>query len=314
MSTELNRLPHSVPRSVPSDVPHYVLITPARNEALLIEQTIHAVVAQTVRPVKWVIVSDGSTDATDDIVARHAQQHAWIQLVRTPVGAPRDFAGKVRAFNAGRAALSGVEFDVIGSLDADITFDAGYFEFILGKFAQDPQLGVAGTPFREGTHQYDYRYTNIEHVSGACQMFRRQCFDDIGGYQPLRGGGIDWVAVTTARMRGWHTRTFTERVCLHHRPMGTAQSSALAARFRLGKKDYVLGGHPLWQLFRSAYQMKESPRGIGGLCLLSGYVWAWMSGAKKTASPELMAFHRHEQMARLRALFRRPLRLVGSTW
>jgi poly-beta-1,6-N-acetyl-D-glucosamine synthase len=301
MSTELNRLPR------------YVLITPARNEALLIEQTIHAVVAQTVRPVKWVIVNDGSTDATDEIVARHAQQHDWIQLVRTPVGSPRDFAGKVRAFNAGRAALSDLEFDVIGSLDADITFDAGYFEFIIGKFAQDPQLGVAGTPFREGTHQYDYRYTNIEHVSGACQMFRRQCFEDIGGYQPLKGGGIDWVAVTTARMRGWNTRTFTERVCFHHRPMGTAQSSPLAARFRLGKKDYVLGGHPLWELFRSAYQMKESPRVIGGLCLLSGYAWAWVSGATKTASPELIEFHRHEQMARLRALFRLPHRVVSRT-
>jgi poly-beta-1,6-N-acetyl-D-glucosamine synthase len=293
-------------------LPRYVLITPARNEARLIEQTIHAVVAQTVRPVKWVIVSDGSTDATDEIVARHAQQHDWLQLVRTPEGTPRDFAGKVRAFNAGRAALLGVSFDVIGSLDADITFDAAYFEFILSRFAQDPQLGVAGTPFREGTHQYDYCYTNIEHVSGACQLFKRQCFEDIGGYQPLKGGGIDWVAVTTARMRGWHTRTFVDMVCHHHRPMGTAQSTQLAARFRLGKKDYVLGGHPLWELLRSAYQMKESPRVIGGLCLFSGYTWAWMSGATKTVSAELMTFHRHEQMARLRQLFHRPRRVAGT--
>ena len=145
-----------------STLPRYVLITPARNEALLIEQTILAVVAQTVRPVKWVIVSAGSTDATDEIVARHARQHDWIQLLRTPEGTPRDFAGKVRAFNAGRAGLLDVSFDVIGSLDADITFDAVYFEFLLTRFAQEAQLGVAGTPFREGTHQYDYRYTNIE--------------------------------------------------------------------------------------------------------------------------------------------------------
>ena len=283
-------------------LPSYVLITPARNEARLIEQTILAVVAQTVRPLKWVIVSDGSTDATDTIVARYAQQHSWIQLVRTPVGAPRDFAGKVRAFNAGLAALSDLRFEVMGSLDADITFDAGYFEFILTKFAHDPSLGVAGTPFREGTQQYDYRYTNIEHVSGACQLFRRQCFEDIGGYQPLKGGGIDWVAVTTARMRGWRTRTFVERVCEHHRPMGSAQSSQCAARFRMGKKDHALGGHPLWELLRSAYQMKAAPYVVGGLCLLGGYTWAWMSGAAKSVSPELMAFHRQEQMVRLRAL------------
>jgi poly-beta-1,6-N-acetyl-D-glucosamine synthase len=294
-------------------LPSYVLITPARNEARFIEQTILAVLAQTQRPLKWVIVSDGCTDGTDDIVARHALQHDWIQLVRTPVGAPRDFAGKVRAFNAGKAALADLHYEAIASLDADITFDAGYFEFILSRFAQDALLGVAGTPFREGSHQYDYRYTNIEHVSGACQMFRRQCFEDIGGYQALKGGGIDWVAVTTARMRGWRTRTFVERVCHHHRPMGTAQSSQCAARFRLGKKDHALGGHPVWELFRAAYQMKATPRVVGGLCLLGGYAWAWITGAAKTASPELIEFHRQEQMARLRALLRWPHRGQRST-
>ena len=298
----------NMPSAQTALLPSYVLITPARNEARLIEQTLLAVVAQTVRPLMWVIVSDGSTDATDAIVARYAQHHDWIKLGRRPAGAPRDFAGKVRAFNVGKAALFDLQFDVIGSLDADITFEAGYFEFILSQFARDPTLGVAGTPFREGTHQYDYRYTNIHHVSGACQVFRRECFDAIGGYQPLKGGGIDWVAVTTARMLGWHTRTFVERVCFHHRPMGTAQSSQCAARFRLGKKDQALGNHPLWELLRCAYQMKSAPYVLGGLCLLSGYTWGWVSGAAKSASPELMAFHRREQMARLRALLAQRLR------
>ena len=91
-----------------------------------------------------------------------------------------------------------MNYDVIGNLDADISFGPDYFEFLLAKFYDDPMLGCAGTPFVENGIHYDYRYTNIEHVSGACQMFRKQCFGDIGGYVPIKGGGIDFVAVTTA--------------------------------------------------------------------------------------------------------------------
>ncbi len=169
----------------------------------------------------------------------------------------------------------------------------------MAKFASDPKLGVAGTPFVEGDIAYDYRYTNIEHVSGACQMFRKKCFEEIGGYQPIKGGGIDWVAVTTARMKNWKTRTFTEKVCYHHRPMGTGNTKALAVYFKRGKKDYFLGGHPLWQIFRVFYQMKRHPYVFGGLCLGLGYFWAFLTRVERAVSPELMQFHRHEQMQRL---------------
>ena len=119
-------------------------------------------------------------------------------------------------------------------------------------------MGVVGTPFKEhGTPVYDYRFVNIEHVSGACQVFRRKCFEEIGGYTPVEGGGIDYIAVTTARMKGWSTRTFTEKVCRHHRQMGTAGGGVLAARFRTGVKDYALGNHPLWEMFRVARQMGQ---------------------------------------------------------
>ena len=129
----------------------------------------------------------------------------------------------------------------------------------MDKFAEDSILGVAGTPFVEGEKHYDYRFTNIEHVSGACQLFRRECFEGIGGYVPIKGGGIDWVAVTTARMNGWKTRTFTEKTCLHHRKIGTGNSSAMMTWFRQGRKDYFLGNHPLWEVFRTFYQMTRNP-------------------------------------------------------
>src|SRR5262245_53451983 len=203
----------------------YVLITPARNEEQYIGRTLASMVAQTHRPVRWIIVSDASTDRTDEVVNEHRKNCDWITLIRMPEHRDRSFAAKVQCFNAGLAEVQDLSFDVVGSLDADISFEPDYFEFLLGKFEGNPRLGVAGTPFVESGIQYDYRFTNIEHVSGACQLFRRECFDEIGGYVPIRGGGIDWTAVTTARMKGWQTRTFTEKTCLHHRPMGTGSAA-----------------------------------------------------------------------------------------
>jgi glycosyltransferase involved in cell wall biosynthesis len=278
----------------------YVLITPARNEEEFVEQTIQSVVAQTVLPRKWVIVSDGSTDRTDDIVKKYMTEHSWIELVRMPERRERNFAAKVQCFNAGVERVRGENFDIIGNLDADITFGSDHFEYLLSKFAANSQLGVAGTPFVEDNSAYDYRFTTVEHVSGACQLFRRECFEHIGGYVEVKGGGIDWIAVTTARMKGWKTRTFVERVCHHHRPMGTAAVGPLQANFKLGGQDYYLGGHLLWQLFRACYQIARKPYVAGGMSLLAGYLWSWVKGIERPVSQELIRFHRLEQMQRLK--------------
>jgi poly-beta-1,6-N-acetyl-D-glucosamine synthase len=283
----------------------YILITPARNEAAFLEQTIQSVVAQTVRPAKWVIVSDGSTDGTDEIVRMHAIEHEWIELVRMPERKERHFAGKVHAFNAGYAKVTNIDYDVLASLDADITFDKDYFDVLLRKFAENPRLGVAGAPFREESHQYDYRFTSIEHVSGACQLFRRECFEEIGGYVPIKIGGIDLVAVLTARMKGWQTRTFPEKTCFHHRKMGTANRSVLMNAFKGGRGDYMLGGHPLWEVFRCIYQMRGRPFVLAGSLRLIGFMWAMISGVEKPVSKDLVHFRRSEQMGRLRDFFKR---------
>ena len=131
-------------------LPAYVLITPARNEAEFIELTIQSVVAQTVRPLKWVIVSDGSTDGTDDLVRKYQAENPWIELVRMPERRERHFAGKVHAFNAGYERVKGLPYDVVGSLDGDLSFDPEYFAYLLGKLAENSELGLVGTPFRDG--------------------------------------------------------------------------------------------------------------------------------------------------------------------
>jgi len=281
----------------------YVLITPARNEAQFIELTIQSVIAQNVKPLRWVIVSDGSTDATDAIVQKYAADYPWIELVRMPERRERHFAGKVHAFDAGRARVKDLPYEVIANLDADVEFDAEYFAFLLDKFAENPRLGVAGTPFTEGSFQYDYRFTSIEHVSGQIQVFRRECFEQIGGYVPRKVGGIDHVAVISARMKGWQTRTFLEKTYIHHRRMGTATSNALMVCWNTGKKDYVLGGAPLFEVFRCIYQTTRPPVLIGGALHLAGYLWAMM-WLDRQVPAELVAFRKQEQIARLKRLFR----------
>lgn len=291
----------------------YALITPARNEEAFIAGTIRAVVAQTVRPQRWIIVSDGSTDRTDEIVKRFADQHSWIELLRMPEHRDRQFGAKANCFNAGYARLRDGDHDFIANLDADITFEPGYFAFLLAKFAALPRLGVAGTPFVEDhahptQHTYAHGLANLEHVSGACQLFRRECFEAVGGYVPVKGGAIDWIAVTTARMKGWQTRTFTEMVCFHHRTLGTGNNRPLLVPFHYGRKAYYVGGHPLWAVLRGVFQMRNRPWFIAGFMFQLGFFWAMLTRTPRVVSPELMAFHRGEQTSRLKMLLQRPRR------
>jgi poly-beta-1,6-N-acetyl-D-glucosamine synthase len=295
------------------DLPIYVLITPARNEEAFIELTIKSMIAQTVRPLKWIIVSDGSTDRTDEIVKRHAADHPWMELVRMPERKERDFGGKVFSFNAGWDRVRGLSYDVLGNLDADMSFEADLFQVLLGKFAGNPKLGVAGAPFTEGRGTYDFRFSSVEHVSGACQLFRRECFDQIGGYRPMKGGGIDVVAVLSARMQGWETRSFPERVCFHHRSMGSAKDTASRVSYRLGQKDYMLGRHPLWQLFRAVYQMRRPPVVVGGVSLLLGYLSLALKRVQRTVPKDVVRFQRREQMTRLKKFLLRRSSAETST-
>jgi glycosyltransferase involved in cell wall biosynthesis len=283
----------------------YVLITPARNEERFIEKTIQSVVGQTVLPSKWVIVNDGSTDATASIVGRYLAKYDWMELVELPAHRDRSFAAKVLAFNAGFDRVKNLEYEVIGNLDSDLSFDADYCEFLLNKFEEDANLGVAGTIFREeGYSSATDSFEGQNHVAGGCQLFRRQCFEEIGGYIPNRAGGIDWIAVTTARMMGWTTRSFREKSFFHYRSLGTAERSLLTSAFSYGEKDYYLGGHPLWEMFRVVYRAVKKPYLVGAIALYSGYLSAFLRQMKRPVSDELMRFHRKEQMLKLKTIFR----------
>lgn len=289
----------------------YVLITPARNEAVFIETTLDSMVAQTIPPERWVIVDDGSTDRTAEIVESYARRFPWIQLVRRPQRFDRSFAGKVHAFNAGLECVSSLHFEVIGNLDADLSFEPDYLEFLMWKFSEDQKLGVAGTPFTE-EGGYDTAKDSFEgenYVAGGCQLFRYRCFQEVGGYLPNRAGGIDWIAVMTARMKGWKVRSFPDKRFQHHRTLGTAEKGVLGALYSYGERAYYLGGSPIWQVFRVAYRMTKRPIFLGGMALLFGYWWAAIRRIERPVSREMMRFHRRDQMKRLRAILGTLLRL-----
>lgn len=288
----------------------YALITSARNEELLIPKTLECVAAQTVLPERWIITDDGSTDRTAEIIQDYSAHFSWITLVRNQKRKGRHFGGKARAVNAGFKSLEKGQIDIVGNLDADISFGPDHFEFLLRKFSEDPRLGIAGTAYME--KNWDSTKDSFEgetSVHGACQLFRTECFRQIGGYVESPAGGVDSIAVMTARMLGWRTRNFPERRFYHHRNMGTAERTAVAAIFDYGMKDYYLGGSPVWQLFRVGYRFAKKPYVIGGCALFLGYSWAAVKRMKRPVSRELMSFHRREQMQKLKTILGAMIRL-----
>jgi glycosyltransferase involved in cell wall biosynthesis len=291
---------------------NYILITPARNEADYIELTLKSVVAQTVKPLKWIIVNDGSSDNTGEIVSGYAAIYPWIDLVQMPTRTERHFGGKAEAVNSGLKKVSELQFQVVGNLDADVSFEPDYFEFLMNRFKENSRLGVAGTAFREGNLSYNYEMVGIEHVSGMCQMFRRECFEAIGGYAAVKSGGIDLIAVLSARVKGWETRTFLEKSFIHHRTQGGALHSGLRGKWYMGRKDYLLGNHPIWEFFRGIYQMQHRPYVIGGVLVLAAYAWYALCRAERTMPKELMNLRQNDQLRRLKTILQRRFHLAAA--
>ncbi|MBM4144162.1 MAG: glycosyltransferase [Lentisphaerae bacterium] len=279
----------------------YALITAARNEESYIEKTLCAVEAQTVRPARWVVVSDGSTDRTEEIVRGHAARSPWIELVRAESGGARSFGSKARAVNSAWRRLNASPWEYLGILDADVSFGAHYYAALLPEFERDPRLGVGGGRVLDAWRGGFVRRPMSEKwsVRGPVQTFRRACFEQIQGYRELTYGGIDCLAETMARMYGWRVRTFPEVTAYHHRPTGAEAHGALRARFRLGRQNYVIGYHPLFVLARSVPAAAQPPCVAGALAVLAGYFSGALRREPRQAPPEVARFLRREQIDRL---------------
>ncbi len=283
----------------------YVLITPARNEEATIEKTIQSVVSQTLLPKVWVIVSDGSTDRTDEIIKRYENTYDFIRLVRREADTNRNFASKVYAIRAGVEKLNGTEYDFIGNLDADITFEPDYYERLFEMFGDNPKLGIAGGVALEPRNgNWIRQHTNVEwSVGGYGQMFRRQCYDDIGGYLPLKKGGEDAIAEVMARKNGWEVRASPQLEVFHHRETGTAGRNFYSARINLGTYRYSLG-YMLWfEIVRCLSRMRKSYI-LAEFLTLWGYILAFLRRDEMAVPEDVLKYIRHEQIYRLRNAFR----------
>lgn len=283
----------------------YALITAARNEEEFIERTIKSVINQTILPIKWIIVSDHSTDGTDDIVNKYSNEYSFISLLKFDGTLNRNFASKVHAISAAFDLLKNLDFDFIGILDADITFDENYYINIIKKFDESAKLGVAGGGFYD---VYDGKKIKILYspysVRGAVQLFRRKCFEEIGGIYPLRFGGEDAVACAAARMYGWEIQTFEDIIVYHHRKTGSAGLNIFSMKFGDGKREYNRGLIPSVQFLKSLSRIRQRPIIIGTLLQILGYWWLKWKKEKLIFSEELQKFIKAEQKVRLREMLK----------
>jgi poly-beta-1,6-N-acetyl-D-glucosamine synthase len=281
----------------------YVLLTAAYNEENYIEETIKSVLAQILSPKMWVIVSDGSTDRTDDIVQQYAVRHSFIRLIRREKDNSREFASKVFALRAGFQTLALESIQFIGHLDADIWLAPFYFRDLLARFGEDPELGIAGGWCFEKAPRGGWQprpENTTRSVPGAIQLFRRECYNDVGELLPIEYGGEDWYAEIRARMHGWRVRSFPELEAHHLRVSGT-RTSLLRYCYHAGFMDFALGSHPLFEVAKVA-QMSTTPRYLlNALVRMLGFLVAHASRKRMVPSASV-AFLQREQLGRLRSL------------
>jgi biofilm PGA synthesis N-glycosyltransferase PgaC len=282
----------------------YVLVTAAYNEEQNIEKAIRSVLAQTRLPERWVIVSDGSMDRTDEIVQSYAAAQDWMRFLRMVRAPGRSFGSKVRALQAGSKLLEGVTSDFVGNLDADVSLEPFYFENLMARFQERPTLGIAGGFVCEDTSgEFQSRRSNRTYsVAHAAQLVRRECYETIGGYAVLEYGGEDWHAQTSARMKGWEAEAFPELKIFHHRHTGEGDN-LIRHKFRQGRMDYSFGSDPLFEVLKCAERIPEKPFLFGSIARLSGFVWSFVSADRRPVSPEFIAFMRSEQRTKLRSMF-----------
>jgi biofilm PGA synthesis N-glycosyltransferase PgaC len=285
----------------------YVIITPAHNEQAFIDKTIQSMIEQTVLPMRWVVVNDASTDRTADIVTHYASLHNFIRLVNVDRTAGRNFGNKVAAFNRGLAELKDLNYAYIGNIDADISFHPDYFENVLRALESDITLGIAGGMVASCiSRKFVSQEVALDSVAGAVQLFRRTCFEQIGGYTPMMFGGIDSAAEITARMMNWRVRTFPKLRVLEHRRTGTATTGPLLARFKEGRRFHSLGYGIIFFCVRCAYRATEPPRLLGSAVALLGFLERWIKRAPLALAPDVVRYLRAEQREKLlrRSMFR----------
>ncbi|MFZ3003005.1 MAG: glycosyltransferase family A protein [Undibacterium umbellatum] len=293
------------PPAAPATVVPLVIIAPVRDEADLIKLTLDSMVAQTVKPVEWIIVDDGSQDGTADIVREYADRYPFIRLVQRPDrGFRKVGGGVVAAFKFGITQIAHQDYEYIAKLDGDMSFGPRYLECMFEQFALEPKLAaVSGKVFREEEGQKIEEIIIDEHVAGQFKLYRRTAFEEIGGFvEEVLWDGID---VHTARMKGWTTKSFLhpDAILMHHRLMGSSDKNVYRGRLRWGRGIWFMGYHPLYALASGVFRMREKPFVIGGLLIIAGYLGAAIKRAPRYDNMEFRKHLHRWQLGQIKKLF-----------
>ena len=278
------------------------IISPVRDEAETLRCTIASVLAQSQRPDHWILIDDGSSDATRRIMGEAASEHEFISVIGTlDRGQRLPGPGVVAAFEMGMRSLADVPWDFVGKLDGDVELPCDYYERLLAAFEQEPDLGIVSgvcvTPHRGG---YRTEANAPFHTRGPCKVYRRACYEEIGGMASMLGwDGLDGYA---ARLKGWKTYSLPELKVIHFRPTHSIEGR-LGGAMRAGRGAYNLRYRPDYLLARALLQALRPPFLLGGLGLILGYLKGGFEGLARLDDRELIVFIRAEQRERLFGIF-----------
>jgi poly-beta-1,6-N-acetyl-D-glucosamine synthase len=276
----------------------YVVITPVRDEEAYLGLTVESMVRQTSRPTEWVIVNDGSADNTGSLIDESARANPWICAVHRPNrGFRKAGGGVVEAFNDGYRAVTCQDWEFIIKLDGDLSFESDYFSECFKRFHQDPKLGIAGgTIFhiRDGKKQIEE--CPKFHVRGATKIYRRACWDAIGGFWPAPGW--DTMDEVKANMLGWKTESFPDLHLLHHRYTGSAEG-LWSGLVKNGRANYICGYHPLFMLLKCFRRLVYKPFLIGSIGLMYGFISGYLKRVPQVDDTQTIAYLRRQQLGRL---------------
>lgn len=269
----------------------YILVSPVKDEEKYIEETIRSVIAQTIKPSKWVIVDDGSSDATPAIIDSYRRKHGWIEVLRIDRSSPRSPGSPViNAFNHGYDLVKHDDFDFVVKLDCDLRFAPDYFERLLKEFEKDPMLGIASGIYLE---DHGKGWLPVEmppyHTAGACKFMRKECFSQIGGF--IVAKGWDTVDEIRAQMRGWSTRHFKE-LTMHHLKNEGSGIGFLKTNAMHGEIFYMTGGSKLFFIGKVLHRMVAGkPFILGGLMLFYGYLKCHLEKKKRLVNEDEYKFY-----------------------
>ncbi|MFW5759934.1 MAG: glycosyltransferase family 2 protein [Cyclobacteriaceae bacterium] len=285
----------------------YIICTPVKNEVKYIEATMQSVIKQTLQPLEWLIVSDQSDDGTDELVEKYSRDYPFIRLLKYKYDgeSPLVSARKTYAARHGIAHCRHKSYQYFVGMDADVTFPPNFFEELQKRCEEDKNLGIVGgyiyNVFENGIGPY---FNTPHSVGGPMQFFRRQCYEEIGGWQPV--GMEDGLAVTSARMHGWKVKAYKDLRIMHHKPSGIKGRNIYKAKFNLGRLEFLNGDHPLYQAIRSFRYLFWRPYFVGSFIRIAGYWKALLNGEEVTTPEPLRGYLRKEQLQKLN-IFRKIL-------